>query len=57
MKREPKFCPLIRDYCKLSKCMFFSSSGTCTFNRIATSLDVLRERVPVIRLFREEKED
>jgi len=31
--------------------MFFSSGGTCTFNRIAISLDVLREGVPIIRLF------
>jgi len=57
MKREPKFCPLIRDYCKLSKCMFFSSSGACAIVEIATSLDVLREGVPVIRLFGVKEED
>ena len=55
--REPKFCPLIKDSCKLSKCMFFSSSGACTFNRIATSLDVLREGVPIIRLFERDKDE
>jgi len=55
--RMPKFCPLIKDSCKLFECMFFSSSGSCTFNRIATSLDVLREGVPVIRLFERDKDE
>jgi len=56
-ERVPKFCPLIKDNCKLSECMFFSSSGSCTFNRIATSLDVLREGVPVIPLFEQDKDE
>jgi len=57
IERNPRYCPLLRDHCKLSECMFFMASGACAIVEIAISLDVLREGVPVIQLFKSNCEE
>ena len=57
IERNLRYCPLLRDHCKLSECMFYSSSGTCAIVSIAVSLHVLREGVPIIQLFKSKKQE
>jgi len=51
-----KFCPFINGKCKQFGCMFFLSNYQCAITRIAINLDMLREGVPVVRVFRDEEE-
>lgn len=45
-----RYCPLTRDICMRSDCMWFLNDRICAIVRIATRLDVLLEGVPVIRV-------